>query len=390
MALLPTINELTRDIQGGGQVANVYNTLTNQALNQRKQELANRYYGPNIESEIANRQALTEGQNIANQYSPERLRLANEAAQMTNQYNLQMNPLNIEKQRQLNQLNQQINPFKIEEERIRAANFEASEKARIASLEALARNRSINMGNLGAGGKEEQNFQRFVSMDNPQLGNDPDKIYEASNVLRLGGDHLSDGTPLNQMSPAAQGALDRVIKYNNSAQGLNQKRFAATVETAIQNADQNVQGALKYSGLLGNAQGSADRAIQLLGGESSPDYQAFNNFVKVDVPTIAGEYMRALGVNASDEQKRMYKEVVNPINWYTNPNLALSQWNYFKQLAHSIAKTVAQSPSQIERQLAGNREKESSEKTYSQKDLEFTAKKYNMTIDQVKQKLGIK
>jgi hypothetical protein len=30
------------------------------------------------------------------------------------------------------------------------------------------------------------------------------------------------------------------------------------------------------------------------------------------------------------------------------------------------------------------------EKTYSQADLEFTAKKHNMTVDQVKQKLRIK
>lgn len=71
-----------------------------------------------------------------------------------------------------------------------------------------------NMGGrgMGTGGKEELMFQQLVSKDNPQLGNDPNKIYEASNVLRQGGSQLSDGTPLKPLSPASQASFDRLTK----------------------------------------------------------------------------------------------------------------------------------------------------------------------------------
>ena len=51
-----------------------------------KSALENQYYGQNIESEIANRNALTKGQEITNQYLPEKLKLANAFQELQNQY----------------------------------------------------------------------------------------------------------------------------------------------------------------------------------------------------------------------------------------------------------------------------------------------------------------
>ena len=48
--------------------------------------LKRKYYAPDMESQINNRNALTEGQKIDNQYAPERLNLANVFAQLRNQY----------------------------------------------------------------------------------------------------------------------------------------------------------------------------------------------------------------------------------------------------------------------------------------------------------------
>lgn len=52
----------------------------------QKSNLENQYYGPNMQSQIGYRNALTQGQNIENQYMPEKLRLANAFAQLQNQY----------------------------------------------------------------------------------------------------------------------------------------------------------------------------------------------------------------------------------------------------------------------------------------------------------------
>ena len=82
----------------------------------KEQELRNKYYGPNIESEMANRNALTQGYNINNQYAPERLGLANKQAQQ----NLEWNPRNWASENALRNSNtnrnNQILPYEIQKQ----------------------------------------------------------------------------------------------------------------------------------------------------------------------------------------------------------------------------------------------------------------------------------
>lgn len=68
------------DVEAGGGLVTALSGMN--ALH--KKMLENKYYAPNIESEINNRNALTEGQNIENKYSPEKMQLANELARLTN------------------------------------------------------------------------------------------------------------------------------------------------------------------------------------------------------------------------------------------------------------------------------------------------------------------
>ncbi len=70
------------DVQPGGGINTVMNANNALALNMLKRQ----YYAPNIQSEINNRNALTEGQKIANQYMPEKLQAANAMAQLQNQF----------------------------------------------------------------------------------------------------------------------------------------------------------------------------------------------------------------------------------------------------------------------------------------------------------------
>ncbi len=242
---------------------------------------------------------------------------------------------------------------KIEEQKIINQNKDAYLKSQIESNLALSNQRKTGASGLGTGGKEELFFQNLVAKDNPQFNNDPAKIYEASNVIRQGGHSLADGTPINPLSPASQASFDRIIKSGNTSQGLNQQRFASTTESLIQRADENAEGAMKYSDLLGGAEGATEKISGLLGGEQSPDYQKYINFTRTDIPFIAGELMRELGVNASDEQKRMYKEVVDPVSWDTNPTLAMAKWNHFKEMVRDVGKSVSKSPSQTQLELNG-------------------------------------
>lgn len=87
------------------------------------------------------------------------------------------------------------------------------EQADIDYKKYLSSGGSSNGGKGGNSGiREEAFFQSLISKDNPQLKGDPDKIYEASNVIRAGGDSLSDGTKLNPLSPASHTSLERLAK----------------------------------------------------------------------------------------------------------------------------------------------------------------------------------
>lgn len=107
-----------------------------------------------------------------------------------------------------------------------------------------------NMGGrgLGTGGKEELMFQQFVSKDNPQLGNDPNKVYEAANALREGRTTLSDGTPLNQLSYASKKSFDRIIRGSTTSGALTPLINAGQSEQEINVLSKYAQEGLKPYG----------------------------------------------------------------------------------------------------------------------------------------------
>jgi len=89
MAFLP-LPKVVADVgPGGGLVTAMQgmNALSRSNLENAYQALQNQYYAPNIESQIAERNALTQGYNIANKYAPDRLRLANLLSQQQYEYN---------------------------------------------------------------------------------------------------------------------------------------------------------------------------------------------------------------------------------------------------------------------------------------------------------------
>jgi hypothetical protein len=137
-----------------------------------------------------------------------------------------------------------------------------------------------------------------------------------------------------------------MLKRQNTAQGLNQQRFAATTEALIQNSAPKAKAAFDYSGMLGSGKGSLDKVGQIL-GVNKPKYNQYVQFTRVDVPAIAGEVMREMGVNATNEQKKMYIDLVNPISWDQNPKAANERWKHFIKTAQTVAKTIAKSPAQI-------------------------------------------
>lgn len=116
---IPSVELLSN--RSGGAVAAAMQALNALDLNRQKAK----YYGPDIESQINNRNALTQGQNIQNQYMPDKLRLANALAELHNQYygpNMQSTIANRNALTESRKLQNQYLPEKLKRE-LEAAEF---------------------------------------------------------------------------------------------------------------------------------------------------------------------------------------------------------------------------------------------------------------------------
>ncbi|MHB9161401.1 MAG: hypothetical protein ACYC6W_11050 [Nitrosotalea sp.] len=152
------------------------------------------------EAQIPNLKADTALRQLEAQFYPEKTRadIGYKTAE-TNKINT-MTPLEAEKL-------QKILPF-----------LQQREKAEIEDTLASAQYKRQGGAGAGVGAKEQMFYQTLVQKDNPHLS--PEQVYEASNVLAQGGNTLSDGTKLNDLSPASRSSLDRIVKGTTTAPAI--------------------------------------------------------------------------------------------------------------------------------------------------------------------------
>lgn len=207
-------------------------------------------------------------------------------------------------------------------------------RAKIEGEKSLAKWRNSNPGvgtrRGGVGQQAENSFQSYVAKDNPEIADDPNKLYEAVNAIRDGKTTLSDGTPIN-FSPTAKEALNRVMKSGGYSQQFAQQRFARTTDALLQRGLEYLPSVEKYVGAVGKVNNYSD-ALKSQYGQESKQYGDYQYLTRQLLPLTAGEMMRALGVNASDEQKKLYLSVVNPVSWDTNFKIASGNYKKLVKL----------------------------------------------------------
>lgn len=327
------------------------NALIGSMLGNQGQAIKNQYYAPNIQSEIAERNALTQGQNIRNQQLPEQLRLANVFSALRNQYygpNMQSEISNrnamtgaipseiAERDALTNKMNTMTPLEAINQKNV---NDWYAQKAQsdIAANKSLADFRS--MGGGGKGGVGVQNItalQRQLMME----GMDKETANRAASAYISGEGALPNGKPLPPISGISQALVDQIIKQGTTAQGLNQQRFAATTDEMLNKGSELLPSVTKYSGALGRAKGNLDAVANSLGA-GSQDYNDYIYFTRTFVPSSAAEMMRASGANASDEQKKLYQKIINPISWDQDPKAASENYKRMQDLFNTTTSKVA-------------------------------------------------
>jgi hypothetical protein len=243
----------------GGYLMSSSNALSKQALDNLHQQLENQYYAPNIQSEIGYRNALTQGQNIENQYSPDRLRLANAISEIKRQYEAQ------NQQATINSLNATTNKINTMTP-LEAKELTIKNKLLPQTLQADINYKNMGGGRGSTGSKDALNYQYQVGLDNPQLSDD--QIREAANVYANGGDTLSDGTKLNPQSPLTKQAYDRAYKSTTSAKLVTAGVQANQADAELTALNNHVAPVIKDVGTT-YFNRSPDQILASLGSDSA-------------------------------------------------------------------------------------------------------------------------
>lgn len=187
-----------------------------------------------------------------------------------------------------------------------------------------------------------------------------------------------------------------------TAQIINQKQYASVLDNLFDYGNKQIGSVSRYAGLLGKASGSL-QAVKSMLGNTSNDYATYLYFTRHTLPATINEMRRTLGGQASDKEIALMDKVGDPLFWDSNPSLAVGSWNdlqnlYKRAVGPAIAGRISETTRKLQQrgreaplptQLSQIRKTRAAAIPHSQADLEFTAKKYGMTIAQVKQRLGV-
>jgi hypothetical protein len=130
-----------------------------------------------------------------------------------------------------------------------------------------------------------------------------------------------------QQMQAAYAAMRQ--KQTSDVATRNKAKFAVNIQKTFDEIDPSV--ITPYAGVQGAAQLKMDQANALI-GKTSPQYQKYNNFVKVQVPIMADQIRQFYGTSIQPEMYRSLQQLTNPVTWNSNPQLAMSQFIALKEL----------------------------------------------------------
>ncbi|HMG15372.1 MAG TPA: hypothetical protein VK590_08005 [Saprospiraceae bacterium] len=299
-----------------------------------KQALENKYYGPNIESEINNRNALTEGQNIHNKYLPDEYRLANQL----NQQKFEWNPRNwtsenASRNAEAKKINEML-PLEIEKMKVENQFRPQSEQAR------------INYQNMGGGrGSVEQKdlaaLNNQLQIDNPIQTNENQQQYaqrisSLSDAYGSGSTILPDGTSLKPLSWRAQQIQNSIMNRNIPVAARNQ---LINMDSLVQDMnDFDIDAVASFAGPKGKAnliKAQAQMAVDPDDPSIDPKARRYLSAMKQSIINM-DQMRKSFGTSVVPEY------VYNTIGKLTNPNDSI--WNdktQVKKAYNDVLKTMS-------------------------------------------------
>jgi len=176
------------------------------------------------------------------------------------------------------------------------------------------------------------------------------------------------------------------LKQTSDTQNRSKIVYGNQADNTINNMIPDLDAMAAYSGPTGSAKLLADRTLFQQTGKPSPQYLAYQRFL-ANSALLNDQVTQYFGKSIIPSARKELDEITTPRNWIDSPAATKEKFNAFiKTLKQeiNIRKDALQNPE------AYYSDKSGGPKSYSDKDYADTAKKYGMTVDELKQYIASK
>lgn len=155
----------------------------------------------------------------------------------------------------------------------------------------------------------------------------------------------------SQIDSFKDASHDTFQKQTNTANILNQRKAITSLSESMDDAKKHLAGYLDYIGAAKKANILASK-FETAGGKNNPHFNDYIIMKETILPTIAGEYRKMQGGQASDNEQKMINQIVNPDSWWYNSEAALEKLNAVRDQARGFSRSLSASQSDTQRKLS--------------------------------------
>lgn len=206
------------------------------------------------------------------------------------------------------------------------------------------------------------------------------ELTEVNAGFRPGSDYKQPISPEEQEMLRGQYEL-ALLSKNTDVGTRNRTLLASNIDKTLESFD--VKDLTRYAGVAGNLQKKLEQG-KALSEKESEEYRKYEDSLTA-VDLLASQIRQFYGDSVTAGMRKHLEELTNPSTWTNNPKIAERKFNTLKDILRRETETyrgALKSPREFESQ------ERPGEQSTSQADLEFTAQKHGMTVDQVKELLS--
>jgi hypothetical protein len=188
-------------------------------------------------------------------------------------------------------------------------------------------------------------------------------------------------TQPNYAQEAAQSGL-QILKETTDKANRSKLLYGTQAERTISNMEADKKAMLYYTGPGGATQLAADTA-KAAAGHTTPMYAAYQRFV-TNAGILGPQLLQYYGLGIQKDQRNEISELTNPRSWHDNPRVTAQKWNAFVKTLNQevgIRRKALVDPSLY---YSGEKEGKPQVKQYTDAQYAQTAKKYGMSVAQLK------